>query len=170
MAKEQTVAPRERVNITYKPATGGAQAEVELPLKLVVLGDFTLRPDDRPLEERKPIQVDKDNFEEVLRKQNLSLQFHVGDRLSGKPDQEMPVSMNFETLKDFTPDAVVQQVPELKKLHDLREALLALKGPLANLPAFRNRLKSLLDSEEEIERILKELGAAEGGEGEGQNS
>lgn len=168
MAKEQSVAPRERVNITYKPATGGAQAEVELPLKLVMMGDYTLRPDDRPLEERKPISVDKDNFEEVMRKQNLSLQFNVADRLSGKPDQELPVSLNFETLKDFTPDAIVQQVPELKKLHELREALLALKGPLANLPAFRNRLKGLLESEEEIDRIMKELGAAEGGEGKGE--
>ena len=53
MAKEASVAPRERVNITYKPATGDAKAEVELPLKMLMIGDYTLRPDERPLEERK---------------------------------------------------------------------------------------------------------------------
>ena len=66
MAKEGSVAPQERVNITYKPATGNAQEEVELPLKMLFLGDYTGRHDPRPLEERKPINVDKDNFQQVL--------------------------------------------------------------------------------------------------------
>ena len=52
MAKESTVAPRERVNITYKPATGDAKEEIELPLKLVMVGDYTQRADDRP--DRQP--------------------------------------------------------------------------------------------------------------------
>ncbi|MBR3665419.1 MAG: type VI secretion system contractile sheath small subunit, partial [Lachnospiraceae bacterium] len=47
MAKEASVAPKERVNIVYRPATGDAQEEIELPLKLMVLGDFTLKQDDR---------------------------------------------------------------------------------------------------------------------------
>jgi len=66
MPKEGSVAPQERVNITYKPATGNAQEEVELPLKMLFLGDYTGRADPRPLEERKPINVDKDNFQQVL--------------------------------------------------------------------------------------------------------
>ena len=48
MAKEGSVAPRERVNIVYRPATGDAQEEVELPLKFLVMSDFTGKPDDRP--------------------------------------------------------------------------------------------------------------------------
>jgi type VI secretion system protein ImpB len=52
MAKEGTVAPKERVNIVYRPATGDAKEEVELPLKLLVVGDFTLRPDDRMIEDQ----------------------------------------------------------------------------------------------------------------------
>ena len=59
MAKEGSVAPKERINITFKPALGGAQEEVELPLKLLVLGDFTGREDLRKLEDRKPIGIDK---------------------------------------------------------------------------------------------------------------
>ena len=55
MAKESSVAPRERINIVYKPATGGAQEEIELPFKQLVMADFTLRQDDRPLEDRAPM-------------------------------------------------------------------------------------------------------------------
>jgi type VI secretion system protein ImpB len=73
MAKEGSVAPKERVNIVYRPATGDAKEEIELPLKLLVVGDYTLRPDDRMVEEREPINIDKDNFNEVLKAQNLSL-------------------------------------------------------------------------------------------------
>ena len=49
MSKEGSVAPKERVNITYKPAVGNAKEEVELPLKLLMVGDYTMRPDPRPL-------------------------------------------------------------------------------------------------------------------------
>ena len=168
MAKEGSVAPRERVNITYKPATGDAKAEVELPLKLVMMGDYTLRPDDRPLEERKPIGVSKDNFDDVMKKQQLSLSFNVQDRLAGKPDAEMPVHLKFDTLKDFAPESVAQQVPELNKLLELRNALLALKGPLGNIPGFRKKLQAMLESESDVDKILAELGAAAGEEGKGE--
>ena len=86
MGKEGSVAPQERVNITYKPATGNAQEEVELPLKMLFIGDYTGRPDPRPLEERKPINVDKDNFQQVLAEQNLKLSMQVPDMLSGEKD------------------------------------------------------------------------------------
>jgi len=162
MPKEASVAPRERVNITYKPATGDAKEEVELPFKMMVLGDFTLRADDRPLDERKPISIDKDNFNEVLKKQDLSLEFGVEDRLSGQEDAELSVRLKFDSLKDFTPESVAQQVPELNKLLELRKALQALKGPLGNLPAFRKKLQELLKAEDDVDRILKELGP-EGG-------
>ena len=62
MAKEGSVAPKERINVTFKPATGNVQEEQELPLKLMVLGDFTQRADDRKVEDRKPISIDKNNF------------------------------------------------------------------------------------------------------------
>jgi type VI secretion system protein ImpB len=160
MAKEASVAPRERVNITYKPATGDAKEEVELPFKMVVLGDFTLRADDRPLEERKPIRVDKDNFNEVLKKQDLSLDINVEDRLSGNEDSELGITLKFSSLKDFAPESVAEQVPELNKLLELRKALQALKGPLGNLPAFRKKLQALLKTEEDVDRVLKELSSA----------
>ncbi len=158
MAKEGSVAPKERVNIVYRPATGDAQQEVELPLKMLVVGDFTLAEDSRLVEERQPINVDKDNFSEVLKAQNLKLSVQVPDKLSAKEGGELAVSLTFKSLKDFEPDEIVKKVPELAKLMELREALKALKGPLGNVPEFRKKLQSLIQDEGTRARLLKELG------------
>lgn len=162
MAKEGSVAPQERVNITYKPATGNAQAEVELPLKMLFIGDYTGRPDPRPLEERKPINVDKDNFTQVLAEQNLSVTMSVPDVLSGEKDANLNVNLKFKKLSDFGPEAVAEQVPELKKLLELRHALTALKGPLGNVPAFRKKIQALLGDQAGREKLMAELGLKEG--------
>ena len=110
MAKEASVAPKERINIVYKPATGNAQAEIELPLKLMVMGDFTGRADSTSLEERKPIQIDKDNFNDVMKSHNLATDINVKNTLSGKEGDEMAVNLKFGTLKDFEPEQVARQV------------------------------------------------------------
>ena len=161
MAREGSVAPRERVNIVYRPATGDAQEEVELPLKFLVMGDFAHKPDDRPVEEREPINIDKDNFNEVLKAHGLSLDLTVADKLSGEPDAEMAVKLKFDSIKDFGPEEIVDQVPELKKLLELREALTALKGPMSNVPGFRKKIQELVKDETAREQLLKELGLEE---------
>jgi type VI secretion system protein ImpB len=165
MAKEGSVAPKERVNIVYKPATGDAQEEVELPLKLMMMGDYTLRADDTPLEDRKPINIDKDNFNDVMSKQKLALDLNVPNQLSGQEGDEMPVSLKFDTLKDFSPENVARQVPELAKLLEVREALTALKGPLGNVPAFRKMIQAALTDDDAREKLLKELNVGGGEEG-----
>lgn len=162
MAKEGSVAPQERVNITYKPATGDAQEEVELPLKLLFMGDYTGKADPRPLEDRKPINVDKDNFQQVLAEQNLALSMSVPDTLSGEKDASLNVNLRFRKLGDFGPEAVAEQVPELKKLLELRTALTALKGPLGNVPAFKRKIQALLSDGTARERLVKELGISKG--------
>jgi type VI secretion system protein ImpB len=159
--KEGTVAPRERVNIVYKPATGGAQEEKELPLKLLVMGDFTSRADDRSLEDRKPVNIDKDNFNDVMKSMKLTTSFQADDKLSGKEGGEIAVNLKFAGLKDMEPEAVARQVPELQKLMELREALTALKGPLGNVPEFRKKIESLVKDPAAREKLLKELGGEE---------
>lgn len=158
MSKESSVAPTERVNIVYKPATGNAQEQVELPLKILMMGDFTHQPDTRALEDRAPINVDKDNFNEVMAQQELKVTFSVPDRLSNEPNTELPMTLHFNTLADFAPESVVNQVPELKKLLELRSALTALKGPLGNLPAFRRKLQALLSDPDSRQKLMQELG------------
>jgi type VI secretion system protein ImpB len=159
MASAGSVAPKERINITYKPATGDAQAEVELPLKLLVVGDYTQRADDRPVEDRAPINVDKDNFTDVLKAQKLALDLSVPNRLEKEDSTDnLAVSLKFESLADFEPDAIVERVPELKSILELREALKALKGPLGNVPDFRKKLQALVTDEGSREKLLAELG------------
>jgi len=158
MPKEGSVAPKERVNIVYRPATGDAQQEVELPLKVLVMGDFTMRADSTPLEDRKPVNVDKDNFNDVLKGHDVKLETVVDDTLSGEADAKLSVNLDFKSMKDFEPDAIIQKVPELKKLVELREALKALKGPLGNVPDFRKKIQELVRDEGARARLLKELG------------
>jgi type VI secretion system protein ImpB len=157
MSKEGSVAPKERINIKYIPAAGDPQAEVELPLKTLVVGDFKGHSEETPIEERHAISVDKANFEAVMRESDLKLSAMVNNKLSDEKHAVMPVELSFKSLDDFTPDAVAAQVPELQKLIELREALVALKGPLGNIPAFRDRLQDLMNSQESREKLLSEL-------------
>lgn len=155
-----SVAPKERVNIVYRPATGDAQTEVELPLKLLVVGDYTLRDDDTPLDEVKPINVDKDNFNDVLKGQNLSLNLSVPNKLDAAAgeDAQLAVKLDFQSISDFSPDAIVEKIPELSQIIALRESLKALKGPLGNIPDFRKQVQALVKDEGVRERLLSELG------------
>ncbi|MCY9803265.1 type VI secretion system contractile sheath small subunit [Vibrio scophthalmi] len=157
MSKEGSVAPKERVNIKYIPSTGDSQAEIELPLKTLVVGDFKGHAEETPLEEREAVSVDKNNFEAVMRESDLKISATVPNKLRDEENAELPIELSFKSLADFSPDAVAAQVPELNKLVELREALVALKGPLGNIPAFRERLQTLLNSEESREKLLSEL-------------
>lgn len=159
--KELSVAPKERINVKFVPATGGQQEEVELPLKMVVLGDFTGRADETPLEERRSTEIDRNNFGDVLREMELERTIEVQDTLrEDDPDATLNVNLKFESLQDFEPDAIVQKVPELKKLAELREALTALKGPLGNMPSFRKALGELIENADNRDALLKELGGS----------
>jgi type VI secretion system protein ImpB len=171
MAKEQTVAPKERINIVYKPATS-MDEEVELPLKMVMLGDFTGREEEAALEERKRINIDKDNFNEVLREQKISFQFGVKDRLnpSAEEGDELPVNLKVQSMKSFQPEEVARQIPELNSLLEIREALVAMKGPLGNVKAFSKKLKEVLADDGARERLMKELNLGDSGGGDTEAS
>src|SRR5690606_13392737 len=108
MASEGSVAPKERVNIVYKSASGDASEEVDLPFKQLVIGDFTLREDSQPLDERAPVNVDKDSFDDVLKAHRLSLSLAVPNVLvdNPDPDERLTVELGFGSIRDFEPDAL----------------------------------------------------------------
>ncbi|SPO56388.1 Type VI secretion protein [Pseudomonas sp. JV551A1] len=151
-----SVAPKERINIKYVPATDGEQAEVELPHKMLVLGDFGL-DDARALEDRSIMRIDKHSFNNVLNDADVSLAMSVPSMLSTAPDAELAVNLQFKSINDFGPDSIARQVPELNKLLELREALVALKGPLGNVPTFRKQLQQLLNNEQARKQLAEEL-------------
>lgn len=158
MAKSTSIAPKERVNITYKAHTGDVSEDVELPNKLMVVGDFTLREEDDEIQEREAISVDKASFNDVMEKQNLSLDMAVENKLTEEDGSEMAVSLEFKSMRDFEPESIVKQVPELNKLLELRDALTFLKGPLGNIPAFKKQLDALLNDDEKRAQLMAELG------------
>lgn len=155
--KPGSVAPKERINIKYVPATGDQQAEVELPHKMLVMGDFKGHGEATSLEERHAIRIDKDTFNEVLSKADIGLEMSVPSVLSNDRDSDLDVKLRFTAINDFGPDAVARQVPELNKLLELREALVALKGPMGNVPALRKQLQHLLGDEHARARLVSEL-------------
>jgi type VI secretion system protein ImpB len=158
MAKEGTVAPKERVNIRYKPASSELKEGVEIPLKLLVLADLTGRPDERPVEERAPVSIDKDNFARVMAEQKICVQVEVADHLRPQAGGELSIALKVRGLSDLSPDGVAAQVPELQKLLALRSALIALKGPMGNIPAFRRKIQALLGDDGARKRLRSELG------------
>lgn len=152
-----SVAPKERINIKYIPATGDQQAEVELPLKLLITGDFKGHGEESTLEDRQPVRIDKDNFNDVLTKAEVTLEMAVPCVLTPDIDNDLSINLQFKSINDFGPDAIARQVPEMNKLLELRNALVALKGPLGNTPAFRKQLQSLLADDASRQRLIREL-------------
>jgi type VI secretion system protein ImpB len=157
MAKDGSVGPRSRINIKYTAAIGDAQKEIELPLRMLVMGDFTGKKDGTALAERKALSLNKDNFAEVMSQQKLEAQIAVKDRLSGDADSQLALKLKFDSLKDFTPGQVAHQVPELAKLMQVREALMALKNDL-NKTDFRKKLEQLVTDPELRSKLEGMLG------------
>ena len=151
-----SVAPKERINIKYVSATGDEQAEIELPHKMLVMGDFGL-DDNRALEDRQVMRIDKHTFNNVLHDADVSLGMSVPSMLTAAPGTELAVQLQFRSIKDFGPDRIARQIPELNKLLELREALVALKGPLGNVPTFRKHLQHLLSNERARKQLAEEL-------------
>ena len=158
---KQSESPKERINVTYKPATGDQSAEVEIPYKLTILGEFNPDEEAKPVEDKKVISVNKNNFNDVLKHQKLSLDFSVDNKLTDEEGSSLSVSLNLESMKDFSPESIVDSVDEMKKLMELRESLIALKGPLGNVPAFRKAIESAVSDKTEREKLLGELSLQE---------
>jgi len=158
-----SIAPKERVNIVYKSQTGDATEEVELPLKMLVVGDFTGKESDKAIEDRDPININKDNFDDVIKSYSLNMAISVPNKLEddAASTEELTADLTFDSIKDFSPQRIAEQVPELNELLELRKALLALKGPLGNVPAFRKTIESILTDSKTRAQITNELGISD---------
>jgi type VI secretion system protein ImpB len=153
----QNEIPASRVNIKYVKYVGDDAVEEELPLKLLLVGDYTMREDETALEDRKKIQINKNNFESVMKEQKLGLKFTVENKLSGIEDDSMNVDLKFESLKDFLPESIAEQVPELKTMVEIRKLLLDLKGRVVNNAAFRRELNKILQDPSKLDAFKEQL-------------
>jgi type VI secretion system protein ImpB len=155
-----------RVHITYQVETGGAMVMKELPFVMGVLGDFTANPKetDKKLKERDFVEVNMQNFDKVLKEMAPVLNFTAPNKLSSDPNAgEIPVDLRFESMNDFSPERVAQQVEPLKKLLDLRTKLADLRGSLQGNDKLDAILQSTLNDQQKMSQLKNEIGP-QGGE------
>ncbi|MBF0527988.1 MAG: type VI secretion system contractile sheath large subunit [Deltaproteobacteria bacterium] len=153
---DRSVAHRERVRIVYPSVRSGVTIEVELPLKLIVLGDFTRRFDETLLEERRPISVTRDNFNEVMDGFGLRLQVSVRNWFLDQNQPDTTLTLTFSRLADFEPTALAARIPELESYRLARPWLLKLRGVLGPNQPLSRKLEALV-SDTEITSGLKKV-------------
>jgi type VI secretion system protein ImpB len=147
---ERVRAPR--VHISYDVETGGAIEMKELPFVMGVLGDFTGKP-------AEPLARLKDD---VLKSMKPHLSYTVDNVLAeGGEASRLGVDLKFESLDDFSPDRVAQQVDPLRKLLELRQQLADLRGSLQGNEKLDEVLQATLASEEKLKQLKEELESGE---------
>lgn len=148
-----------RVHITYEVETEGAEILRELPFVVGIMGDFSGDPTEplRSLSERKFIQIDRDNFNEVMARMTPGLNIRVDNKLADDGSQ-MAVALKFNSIEDFEPGRVAEQVPALKALLETRNKLRDLMSKVDRSEQLENLLEQILKNEGELKSLSGELG------------
>lgn len=148
-----------RVHITYEVETEGAEIVKELPFVVGVMGDFSGDPTQplRPLSERKFIQIDRDNFNEVMSRMTPGLNLRVDNKLADD-GSEMAINLKFNGLEDFEPARVAEQVPALKALLETRNKLRDLMSKVDRSEQLESLLEQILTNENELKSLSGQLG------------
>ena len=148
-----------RVHISYQVETEGAVVERELPFVVGVLGDFSGDPTSplKPLKDRKFIQIDRDNFNDVMARLTPGLNLKVDNTLQDDGSQ-MAVDLKFRSMEDFEPGAIVNQVPALKKLMDTRNQLRDLMTKVDRSDQLEKVLERVLQSTDDLKKMGNDLG------------
>ncbi|MEO6800598.1 MAG: type VI secretion system contractile sheath small subunit [Rhodanobacter sp.] len=149
-----------RVQLTYDVEVGDAIEKKELPFVAGVIGDFSGQPAEplAKLKERKFVNLDKDNFDDVLKGMKPRVQMQVDNKLKGD-GSKVGVELNFKSLDDFTPEAVANQVEPLRKLLEARQKLADLRNKMAGNDKFEELLNEVLQNTDQITRLTKEVGS-----------
>ena len=148
-----------RVHITYDVETEGAVIQKELPFVMGVMGDYTGNNPGVPtksLKDRKFIQVDNDNLNDVMARMQPGLSFKVDNKLKND-DSSMLVELDFRSMDDFEPGNVVEQIEPLKKLLDTRNKLRDLLTKADRSEELESLLEQVLQNTEDMEKLSKEL-------------
>ncbi|WP_345829355.1 type VI secretion system contractile sheath small subunit [Pantoea sp. BRR-3P] len=154
----QNEIPKARINLKLDLHTGGSAKKTELPLKLLVTGDFSNGQEDRPLSEREKINVNKNNFNSVLADIAPSVNLIVPNTLAGDGSEEN-VALNFRDMKDFEPEQVARQIPQLRAMLAMRNLLRDLKSNLLDNVTFRKELEAILKDPALSDELRSELSA-----------
>ena len=148
-----------RVHITYDVETEGAAIVRELPFVMGVMGDFSGDPTAplQPMSERKFVQIDRDNFNDVMARMTPGLNLKVDNKLSEEGGQ-MAVGLKFNSIEDFEPARVAQQVPALRTLMETRAKLRDLMSKVDRSEELEGLLEKVLQNEDELKALHGQLG------------
>ncbi|MEE2000633.1 type VI secretion system contractile sheath small subunit [Alkalimonas sp. MEB108] len=151
-----------RVHITYDVETEGAVVQKELPFVVGVMGDFAGQNTDalKPLKDRRFVQVDRDNFDDVLKRMNPKLSFKVENKLTDD-GSEFQVDLQFKSIRDFEPAAIVNQVEPLERLMATRNKLRDLMTKIDRSEELENILEKVLNNESDLQQLANELAPEE---------
>ncbi len=148
-----------RVHITYEVETEGAVVVKDLPFVVGVMGDFSGNPTEplKPLKDRKFVSIDRDSFDEVMRRMTPGLEFRVANTLADD-GSEMPVKLSFSSIEDFEPTRVVEQIEPLRKLLDTRNRLRELLSAIDRADGLESELEKILQSDDQLRKLAGEMG------------
>ncbi len=170
----QNEIPKARVNITLDVETGGARKKLELPLKLLAVGDFSNGKGSGRVADRERININKENIESVMKDLSPEVNYSVKNVIKND-GSEIGVNLKFDDFKSFHPEQVAKQVPEVDNLLAMRNLLKDLKSNLLDNSAFRKELERIVNNQPELEGLKAELEkiapitTAEAGEGKSEN-
>ncbi len=139
----QNEIPPARINLKLDVGKGGAKKKMELPLKMLVVGDFSTKEHDDRVVEREKISINKNNFTQVMESMDLKLDYTVEDKISGK-EGDIPVSLKIKNMDSFKPENVAKEVPALSRLLAARNLVKDLKSNLLDNRQFRKRLEDII--------------------------
>ncbi|MBS1003279.1 type VI secretion system contractile sheath small subunit [Acetobacter thailandicus] len=153
-----------RVHITYDVETEGAEIVRELPFVVGVMGDFSGDPRKplRPLAERKFVQIDRDNFDEVMARLTPGLHMSVRNTLTND-GSDLVTDLKFNSTADFEPAQVIDQVPALKALLETRNKLRDLMSKADRSEELEQLLEQILQQDNKLNSVTEELAGKEKG-------
>lgn len=148
-----------RVHITYDVEIGDAIEKRELPFVVGVLADLSGMPEKAlpPISKRKFVEIDRDNFNDVMKKIEPRIAFKVDNRLN-EDDTKLNVELRFQNLDDFQPAKVAEQIAPLRKLLEVRNSLANLRSSLIGNEKLETLLQEIVHDQEKLERAGAEAG------------
>ena len=151
-----------RVHITYEVETEGAVVVKDLPFVVGVLGDFSGDPTEalKPLKDRKFVQIDRDNINEVMARMTPGLNMRVENTLKGD-GSELGVQLKFRSMEDFEPANVVKQVEPLRKLLETRDKLRDLLTKVDRSEDLEGVLEQVLQNSDQLKKLSSDLGMSD---------
>lgn len=156
----QDELPRSRLTLTYKTTINGEPETVNLPLRLLMLGNYSLGSSvDRKvdLEERQLRSIDNRNLDSIMSDMNMSLKFTVPNRINPDSDSEFAVNIPITKMRSFSPDEIAQHVPRIKALLTLKALLLELQSNIDNRKELRKIIQDLFRSPDGLSQLSSAL-------------